>query len=164
MKTKITFLLALGTLLAGSYELQAQYGGYGGYGGYGYGGYGYGYGRRNSIPQVQHEPEEPEPMTAEQIVDAEMPNITEALDLNAFEAAVLSSTLKKYVQKRIELQILQLEPDQMRESMEKITMAQDAELKAGLPPEKYEAFVEMQKNGVKKTQKEKKKKKKKDKS
>jgi hypothetical protein len=61
------------------------------------------------------------------------------------------------VQKRIEMQILELSPEQMREGMEKITQAQDEELKAGLPPEKYEAFVEMQKKGLQKTKKEKKK-------
>ena len=113
------------------------------------------------IPQAQETKKEPEPMTAEQIVDNEMPDIAAALELNEFETAVLSSILKKYVQERIEMQILKLSPDKMREGMEKITERQDAELKAGLPLEKYEAFVELQKNGVAKTQKEKKKKEKK---
>ncbi|MDL5514730.1 hypothetical protein QSE00_23165 [Arenibacter sp. M-2] len=142
--------------------LSAQYGYGNGYG-YGYGGYG-GYGRqRNSIPQVQETPKEPEKLTAEQIVDQEMPGITEKLGLNPFEEAVLSTTLKKYLQERIELQILDLPPDKMRESYEKITQKQDEELMAGLPADKYEAFVELQKNGFKKV-KEKKKKKKKNKS
>ncbi len=174
MKIKGTHLVILFILLLAGSELQAQYGrgyggGYGG-GGYGYGGGGYGYGRqRSAIPQVQETPKEPEPKTAEQIVDGEMPGISEALELNAFEVAVLSSTLKKYLQKRIEMQILELSPEQMREGMEKITEAQDEELKAGLPLDKYEAFVEMQKKGIQKTKKEKKKekkrkKKKKDKS
>jgi hypothetical protein len=170
MKINGTHLIILFILLLAGGEIQAQYGrGYGG-GGYGYGGGGYGYGRqRSAIPQVQETPKEPEPKTAEQIVDGEMPGITEALELNAFEEAVLSSTLKKYLQKRIEMQILELSPEQMREGMEKITEAQDEELKAGLPLEKYDAFVEMQKKGIQKTQKEKKrekkrKKKKKDKS
>ena len=90
-----------------------------------------------------------------------MPAIAEALELNDFETAVLSSTLKKYVQERIEMQILQLSPEQMRDGMIKITERQEAELKAGLPLEKYEAFVELQKNGMTKTKKEKKKKEKK---
>lgn len=142
--------------------LSAQYGYGNGYG-YGYGGYG-GYGRqRNSIPQAQETPKEPEKLTAEQIVDQEMPGITEKLGLNPFEEAVLSTTLKKYLQERIELQILDLPQDKMRESYEKITQKQDEELKAGLPADKYEAFVELQKNGFKKV-KEKKKKKKKNKS
>ena len=163
MKINLRYFIALCTILLMGAELQAQYG----YGrGYVYGsGYGYGYGRqRNTIPQAQDTPKEPEPMTAEQIVDKEMPEITKTLELNDFETAVLSSILKKYVQKRIEMQILELSPDKMREGMEKITKEQDKELKEGLPLDKYEAFVELQKNGMKKTQKEKKKKKKKRKS
>ncbi|NNE76782.1 MAG: hypothetical protein HKN31_06880 [Pricia sp.] len=157
MKNNIKTVLVFFILVVAGADLQAQYGR-----GYGYGsGYGYGYGRqRNTIPQVQETPKEPEPKTAEQIVDGEMPAITEALELNEFEVAVLSSVLKKYVQKRIEMQILELTPEQMREGMEKITLAQDEELKAGLPVEKYEAFVEMQKNGLQKTRKDKKKEKK----
>src|SRR5690606_5489184 len=102
-----------------------------------------------------------EPMTADQIVDKEMPAIAEALELNDFETAILSSTLKKYVQQRIEMQILKLNNEQMIAGMEKITAKQDEELKAGLPLEKYEAFVAMQKDGLQKTQKKIKKEKKK---
>lgn len=167
MKSKAQLLLIFWVLVFAGVELHAQYG----YGrGYGYGsGYGYGYGRqRNTIPQVQETPKEPEPKTAGQIVDDEMPAITEALELNEFETAVLSSILKKYIQKRIELQILELSPEKTREAMEKITEAQTEELKSGLSEEKYEAFVELQKNGVQKTKKlkkrEKKKKKKKPKN
>ena len=158
MKISITYLVAFLTMLLMGAELQAQYGYGNGYGGRG----GYGYGRqRNSIPQAQETPKEPEPLTADEIVDNEMPAIAEALELNDFETAVLSSTLKKYVQERIEMQILQLSPEQMRDGMIKITERQEAELKAGLPLEKYEAFVELQKNGMTKTTKEKKKKEKK---
>ncbi|AYN68287.1 hypothetical protein D1013_13315 [Euzebyella marina] len=155
MKNFIKITLLFFVLLVFGAELQAQYG-------YGYGsGYGYGYGRqRNAVPQVEHTPKEPEPKTAEQIVDGEMPKIAETLELNEFESAVLSSILKKYVQKRIEMQILELTPEQMREGMEKITKAQDEELKAGLPLEKYEGFVEMQKKGIQKTRKDKKREKK----
>ncbi len=156
MKINKTYWVALFTLLLTGVELQAQYG-YGG-GGYGYGGRGT-YGRgRSSIPQAQEPQKEPENLTAEEIVDKEMPAIAGALELNEFETAVLSSVLKKYVQERIEMQILKLTPDKMREKMEEITARQDEELKAGLPLEKYEAFVELQKNGVAKTNKEKKKK------
>ncbi|GGW26135.1 hypothetical protein [Arenibacter certesii] len=134
--------------------LSAQYG-------YGYGN-GYGYGRqRNAMPQVTETPKEPENLTAEQIVDAEMPAISEKLELNAFEEAVLSSTLKKYLQERIEMQILKLPPEKMREGFERITKQQDEELKAGLPIEKYEAFVALQENGFKKVKDKKKRKKKK---
>jgi hypothetical protein len=158
MKINPKFLFILSILLLTGAELQAQYG----YGrGYGYGN-GYGYGRqRSAVPQNDMPEKEPEPKTAEEIVDSEMPAIAEALDLNEFEKAVLSSTLKKYVQERIEMQILKLSPEQMREGMEKITKKQDEELKAGLPIEKYEAFVAMQRDGVQKTQKKIKKEKKK---
>ena len=156
MKINKTYWVALFALLLTGVELQAQYG-YGG-GGYGYGGRGT-YGRgRSSIPQAQEPQKEPENLTAEEIVDKEMPAIAGALELNEFETAVLSSVLKKYVQERIEMQILKLSPDKMREKMEEITARQDEELKAGLPLEKYEAFVELQKNGVAKKNKEKKKK------
>ncbi len=162
MKINRTYLVALLALLLTGVELQAQYG-YGG-GGYGYGGRGSSYGSgRSRIPQAQEPQKEPENLTAEEIVDNEMPEIAEALELNEFETAVLSSVLKKYVQERIEMQILKLTPDKMREKMEKITERQDEELKAGLPMEKYEAFVELQKKGVAKTNKEKKKKEKKQK-
>ena len=116
---------------------------------------GRGYG--SSIPQAQAPVEEPKPKTAAEIVDGEMPAIAETLGLDEFEKAVLSTTLKKYVQERIELQILELPKDKMREAYEKITVRQDEELKAGLPLEKYEAFVQMQKDGVAKVQKEMKK-------
>lgn len=162
MKNSIPFVILFFVLMFTGPELIAQYG-YGG-GGYGYGNSGYGnsgYGRqRSAIPQVQETPKEPEAKTAAQIVDGEMPGIAEALELNEFESAVMSSVLKKYLQKRIEMQILQLTPEQMREGMEKITKAQDEELKAGLPIEKYDAFVAMQKKGLQKTKKEKKREKK----
>ncbi len=160
MKTNTKFLIISFIFMLVGAELQAQYG----YGrGYGYGsGYGYGYGRqRSAIPQAQETPKEPEPKTAGQIVDDEMPAIAEAIDLNEFETAVMSSILKKYIQKRIELQILELPQDKMREALEKITEAQTEELKEGLSEEKYLAFVDLQKNGVQKTQKKKKRDKKK---
>ncbi|MGJ8736779.1 hypothetical protein D9V96_019780 [Zobellia laminariae] len=162
MKNNIPYVILFFVLMFTGPELVAQYG-YGG-GGYGYGNGGYGnsgYGRqRSAIPQVQETPKEPEAKTAAQIVDGEMPGIAEALELNEFESAVMSSVLKKYLQKRIEMQILQLTPEQMREGMEKITKSQDEELKAGLPIEKYDAFVAMQKKGLQKTKKEKKREKK----
>lgn len=161
MKTHIKHLIVFFILLLAASEIQAQYG-YGG-GGYGYGNYG-GYGRngygrgRSAIPQGPTAPQkEVEPKTAAQIVDAEMPAIAETLGLDEFEKAILSTTLKKYVQERIELQILKLPVEKTKEAYKKITERQDEELKAGLPPEKYEAFVQMQKDGVAKMRKEMKK-------
>ncbi len=174
MKTNIKSLIVLFIILLGASELQAQlgnrggygYGGMGGGGGLGRGGMGRG---RTAIPQGPTATKEPEAKTAAQIVDAEMPTIAETLGLDEFEKAVLSTTLKKYVQERIELQILKLPGEKMREAYQKITKNQDADLKSGLPLEKYEAFVKMQKDGVAKMHKqmkkdEKRKKKKKNKS
>ncbi len=137
-------------------------------------GYGQGFGRGRGgrpggsvVPQAQSQPEPPKPKTADELVDEAMPNITEVLELNDFEVAVLSAILKKYTQERIEMQILKLSPDKMREGYEKITERQDEELKASLPLEKYEAFVEMQSKGIqesKRLKKKEKRKKKKNKS
>lgn len=163
MKNHVKHLIVLFIILLGTSEIQAQYGYGGGGGGYGYGGRGGYTGRggngrgRSAIPQADTQREAPKPKTAGEIVDGEMPKISETLGLDAFETAVLSTTLKKYVQERIELQILKLSPDKMREAYEKITLRQDEDLKAGLPLEKYEAFVKMQKDGVAKMQKEQKK-------
>jgi hypothetical protein len=86
-----------------------------------------------------------------------MPVITDTLDLNEFEKAVVTSILTKYIQQRIELQILQLDADKTRETLDKIKENEDAELKSGLPEDKYEAFKQLQKDGVQKTKKKKKK-------
>ena len=117
--------------------------------------------QRSSIPRgPEPTPEAEEPKTAEELVEAEMPKITEALELNPFEQAVVSSVLTKYTQQRIELQILQLPKDKAREAYEKIAENQEQELKQGLPPEKFEAFMELAENGFKAKKKKKKKKKK----
>ncbi|NER11148.1 hypothetical protein SAMN06265375_104136 [Muriicola jejuensis] len=120
-------------------------------------------GRRRITPQTQQAPEKAEPMTAEEMVEAEMPKIQEAIELSDFEEAVLRSILTKYVQQRIEVQILNLGPDKTREAFEDINIKQDEELKASLPEDKYLALKEYRENGGKKP-KEKKKKKKKNKS
>ncbi|MGB5404417.1 hypothetical protein [Robiginitalea sp.] len=113
---------------------------------------------RGPGPEAQKE----DPKTAEELVADQMPRITEALDLNAFEQAVVSSILNKYVQQRIELQILELPKDKTREAYEKIAENQKAELKQGLPPEKFEGFMDLMENGgkSKKEKKDRKKKKK----
>ncbi|QCX00163.1 hypothetical protein FGM00_08600 [Aggregatimonas sangjinii] len=156
MKSSKIYWLSFFTIMLFGAELHAQYG-YGG-GGYGYGRGGYGYGRNRSLSaQPDTAPEPPKPKTADEMVDEQMPTIAETLELNDFESAVLSSILKKYVQQRIEMQILKLSPEKMKEGFEKITEKQDAEIKAGLPPEKYEGFVEMMEKGLQKSKKEKKK-------
>jgi hypothetical protein len=120
--------------------------------------------QRNMTPQAPVQQKEAKPLTAEEIVAQEMPKITEAIGLNDFEQAVVSSILTKYVQQRIELQLLKLEPDKMREGLEKIQKDQEAELKAGLPEDKFLAFEELAKNKFQVKKKKKKKKKKKNES
>ena len=82
------------------------------------------------------------------------------MSLDPFEEAVVRSVLVKSVQKRMELQIMQLEPQKMREEFEKTIKQQDAELEASLPPEKYQIYKEMRENPGKAKRKQKKKKKK----
>lgn len=146
IQTTILLTLALGTFSVS--DLMAQYG------------YGYPYGRRQStLPQVQQTPKKEEPPTAEEIVDGQMPSITEALGLNPFEEAVVRTTLLQSVQQRIELDILGLEPLKMQEEIEKIRKRQDEEIKLGLPEDKYNAYLELQENKFKSKKKKKKKKK-----
>lgn len=116
---------------------------------------------RSAIPQGPTAAEqEPEKLTAEEYVDQEMPKFKETMGLDPFEEAVVRSVLVKSVQKRMELQILQLEPKKMREEYEKTIKEQDAELEASLPPEKYQIYLEMRENPSKAKRKQKKKKKK----
>ncbi|MEJ2163282.1 MAG: hypothetical protein P8X60_08210 [Robiginitalea sp.] len=148
MKKVIFFALLI---LAGTQLTQAQMGRYGMYGP-----------QRSSLPRGPEVPaKEEEPKTAEELVEGEMPKITEALELNDFEQAVVSSILTKYTQQRIELQILQLPQDKAREAYEEIADNQKRELQQGLPAEKFDAFMDLAENGFKSKKKKKKKKKKK---
>tara|TARA_R110000868_G_scaffold181681_1_gene422617 strand:- start:561 stop:1013 length:453 start_codon:yes stop_codon:yes gene_type:complete len=147
MKTYVKYLVAILITISALTEIRAQYGS----------GYGYGGRQRSAIPQAQTPQEQPKALTAEEIVDNEMPNITEVVSLNPFEEAIVRTTLTKYVQKRIELQILNLDPEKTREALDKITEEQDEELKSSLPDEKYEAFMQLQKDRFKTKKKKKKK-------
>ncbi len=152
MRTRVllTFLL-LGGLIAA----EAQYG-------YGSNPY-YGGRRRNVVPQAEAPPKEVEPKTAEELVSEEMPEIIQAVGLNDFEAAVVSSILTKYVQKRMELRILELSPEATREALERLGIEQRKELEEGLPQDKYQAMIELEESryNTKKFKKKKKKRKKK---
>lgn len=114
---------------------------------------------RTAIPQAETPPEEPKPKTADELVDEQMPKITEAIGLDPFEEAIVRSTLVKYVQKRLELQILKLEPTKMREEFNKLADLQTEELKAGLPEDKYQAYLELEQRRFQGKKKKKKKKK-----
>lgn len=151
-KMNIRYLIVLFIFFLTASETQAQYGN----------GYGRSSGAYNSqissIPQAQDIPKEEVPKTATQIIDTEMPSIVASLELDPFEEAILSTTLKKYMQERIELQILKLPNDKMKEAYEKIAKKQDQELRAGLTIEKYDAFIALQKSGLSKAKKDLKKK------
>jgi hypothetical protein len=149
MKThKLFFLSILITLLTAP-VVEAQYG-YGNSNRYGR--------QRSAVPRVDETPKKEDPLTAEQIVANEMPKLSEALGLNEFEHAVVTSILTKYVQQSIELQLLKLDADRTREAMDKIRTNQREELMAGLPEDKFNALVAIQKDGYKKKKKKKKKK------
>ena len=51
---------------------------------------------QSQIPQAQQKPEDIKPPTAQEILDARMPEITLAIGLNPFEEAVVSTTLVKF--------------------------------------------------------------------
>jgi len=149
MKTYKNILLLSLIFVSAIAEAQGQYG---------RGGMGR---QRNTMPQTNTQ-EAPKPLTADEMVDQQMPTISEALGLNPFEEAVLRTTLTKYIQKSIELQILKLPAEKTQEAMQKIIQEQDEELKANLTEEQYEAFTELQKNRFKTKKKKKKKNKTKD--
>jgi len=158
MKISRSYLVTLCVALLFVSLAEAQYG-------YGRNGYGNGYGRQASrIPQGPAPDTKEEPLTAEELVEKEMPKIVEILGLNEFEKAVVSTTLTKYLKQRMELQLLELGPEKTKEGMRKISEKETADMKAGLPEDKFQAFVELREDGVKKTVKKNKKKKKKKKS
>ena len=52
--------------------------------------------------------------------------------------------MTKYVQQRIELQILKLDPQKMKEQYVLIQENQENELQQSLPVDKFEAYMELQ--------------------
>ncbi|MEO0570565.1 MAG: hypothetical protein AAF039_02595 [Bacteroidota bacterium] len=149
MKTKLSFLVFCVTAVLAA-ELNAQF--------INQNRFGRG---RTAIPQgPTAADQEPEKLTAEEYVEKEMPKFIETMSLDPFEQAVVRSILVKSVEKRMQLQILNLEPNQMREEFEKTIKVQDTELEASLPPEKYQIYLEMRENPSKTKRKQKKKKKK----
>lgn len=122
------------------------------------------YGRRtnngpSTIPRGPSGTKEKEPQTAEQLVDDQMPNIIETLGLDPFEQAVVRTSLVSFAQKVIEMQILKLEPETLQEEFKRLKKIRNEELKAGLPTEKYESFVELSENNFRPVKKKKRKKK-----
>ena len=154
MKSNKNFLIFIFIVFLSIPAIQAQYG---------YGNRGYdrnGYARQGSITRDAQpsSPKKEEPLTAKKIVDLQMPTITEILELNEFEQAIIATTLAKYMQQRIEIQLLKLTLEKTKEGYEKIHKKQTEELKSSLSEDKFNAFIELQENGFRKTKKKKKKK------
>ena len=66
--------------------------------------------QRSQIPAAHETPPEPEKLSAEELVEKQMPEISETVGLDPFEQAVVKTILTNAVQKKMELQILRLEP------------------------------------------------------
>ena len=115
----------------------------------------YGYGRRSTVPNTPTPQKKQDPPTADEIVDLQMERLTEDLGLDVFEQAVVRTLMVKYVKKRLELQILQLDQRDTREALDQIQIEQDAEFKASLAPEKFEKYMELREQNGKKEKKEK---------
>ncbi len=111
-------------------------------------------------PTAQSQRQE-EPKTAEEMIDIMMPKISESLQLNDFDGAVMRTILLKYMKKRLELRILDLPDERTRELLGQILKEEDAELKGSLSAEVYEGYKKISEEGLnwkKKEEKEKKKK------
>lgn len=106
--------------------------------------------------------QEEEPLTAEDIVELSINGVKETIEINAFEEAVLRSIMLEATKKRIELQILNLEPNAMKTALEEIESLEDARLENELPPALYAHLkaLKEERNPKSKRKKEKKKKRK----
>jgi hypothetical protein len=101
-----------------------------------------------------------EPLTAEDIVELSINRVKETIEINAFEEAVLRSIMLEATKKRIELQILKLEPNAMKTALEEIESLEDARLENELPPALFEHLKGLKEEGNSKTKRKKEKKKK----
>lgn len=116
----------------------------------------------NPLRQMNQMPtrtEEQEPLTAEDIVELSMNNIKETVELNAFEDAVLRAIMLEATRKRIELQILNLEPNAVKTALEEIEKQEDDRLKNELPEVVYTQLQVLKERGKSNSPKKKKKKK-----
>ena len=88
-----------------------------------------------------------------------MNNIKETVELNAFEDAVLRAIMLEATRKRIELQILNLEPNAVKTALEDIEKQEDDRLKNELPEVVYTQLQVLKERGKSNSTKKKKKKK-----
>jgi hypothetical protein len=94
-----------------------------------------------------------------------MVKVKEALAIDPFEEAILRSILLEFTKKRIELQILKVDPKTLTESFRKLNDLENERLKSELSLVTYEKLIELKERNFKKlkdnSEKKKKKKKKK---
>ena len=135
-------VLALLLVLGSQESVQGQFG-MGGFGGYGYNPYS-GMGRmRSSVPRTNVAAEPDAPLTAEEITELEMVKVKEALAIDPFEEAILRSILLEFTKKRIELQILKVDPKTLTESFRKLNDLENERLKTELSFATYEKLIEL---------------------
>ena len=116
----------------------------------------------NSFRQMNQMPtrtEEQAPLTADDIVELSMNRIKETIELNAFEDAVIRSIMLEATKKRIELQILNLEPNAVKTTLEEIEKQEDFRLNNELPEVIYLQLQALKEEGRSNSPKKKKKKK-----
>ena len=116
----------------------------------------------NPLRQMNQMPtrtEEQAPLTADDIVELSMNRIKETIELNAFEDAVLRSIMLEATKKRIELQILNLEPNEVKTVLEEIEKQEDFRLNKELPEVIYLQLQALKEEGRSSSPKKKKKKK-----
>lgn len=148
--------LALLLLLSLCFESYGQFGtpmGRGGMMGNPYG---------NPLRQMNQMPtrtEDQAPLTADDIVELSMNRIKETIELNAFEDAVIRSIMLEATKKRIELQILNLEPNAIKTTLEEIEKQEDFRLNNELPEVIYLQLQALKEEGRSNSPKKKKKKK-----
>ena len=153
-------VLALLLVLGSQESVQGQFG-MGGFGGYGYNPYS-GMGRmRSSVPRTNVAAEPDAPLTAEEITELEMVKVKEALAIDPFEEAILRSILLEFTKKRIELQILKVDPKTLTESFRKLNDLENERLKTELSFATYEKLIELKERNFKKLKDNSEKKKKK---
>lgn len=116
----------------------------------------------NSFRQMNQMPtrtEEQAPLTADDIVELSINRIKETIELNAFEDAVIRSIMLEATKKRIELQILNLEPNAVKTTLEEIEKQEDFRLNNELPEVIYLQLQALKEEGRSISPKKKKKKK-----
>lgn len=149
IKTALALLLVVGL----SESVQGQFGApMGGFGGYGYGNPYSGMGRMgSSVPRMNTTAEPDAPLTAEEITELEIQKVKEAMLIDPFEEAVLRAIVLEFTKKRIELQILKVDPKTLSESFKKWNEEENERMKNELSLATYEQLIALKERNFKKS-------------